>query len=169
MKNCILLHRQEINRTKTTNRKMHFIESVTANIRICGYLQPHHHELCNMAVIVIERMKFHAPIGYYPEEQLLGNEIEVTISLAIDELAGEINDELARTINYETVYDLIRESLSQPVHLLETVVTNIMLSIAEKYPTVKKIKLRVAKLNPPFGGSVKKVWVEDSWVRIIKK
>lgn len=122
-----------------------------------------------MAVIVIEGMKFHTAIGYYPEERLLGNEIEVTISLALDELTGEINDDLDRTINYESVYDLIREVLSQPVHLLETAVTNIMMSIAREYPSVKKIKLRVAKLNPPLGGSVKKVWVEDHWVRIIKK
>lgn len=122
-----------------------------------------------MATIVIEGMKFIAPIGYYPEEQLLGNEIEVTIHLTTTARTGDLNDELAHTVNYELVYDHIRDLMMQPTHLLETVVANIMSGIAQKFPAVTSIKLRVAKLHPPLGGRVKKVWIEDSWVRNIKK
>ncbi|MBK9730165.1 MAG: dihydroneopterin aldolase [Chitinophagaceae bacterium] len=122
-----------------------------------------------MAVIAFEGMKFHAHVGYYEAEQLLGNEIEVSIKMAVNFTGGSTGDELTRTVDYEEVYETVRKVMLEPMHLLETAVQKIISGISNIYPSVYSLKVRVAKLNPPLHGRVKKVWVEDNWVRNIHK
>lgn len=122
-----------------------------------------------MAVIAIEGMKFHARIGYYKAEHLLGNEIEVSVKLAVNYPIEKTQDDLSRTIDYEEVYNLIRETVFVPMHLLETAVQNIITNLSTAYPAVYKMKVRVAKLNPPLQGKVDRVWVEDYWMRSNEK
>lgn len=118
-----------------------------------------------MAVIAIEGMKFRAFIGNYSAERELGNEIEVSVKLELIATAAALTDRLDKTVDYEEVYELVKEVISEPMHLLETSVKKITDKISGQYPSVKKIKVRVAKLNPPIRGIVKKVWAEDVWIR----
>ncbi|HUM48132.1 MAG TPA: dihydroneopterin aldolase [Chitinophagales bacterium] len=122
-----------------------------------------------MAIITIEGMIFRAAIGVYPAERVLGNEIEVSVKLAVLPDKEPVADLLSRTIDYEQVYALVREVIAEPMHLLETAVKKISDSIVQHYPSVNMVKVRVSKLNPPLKGRVKKVWVEDTWLRGAKK
>ncbi|MEO6168489.1 MAG: dihydroneopterin aldolase [Chitinophagales bacterium] len=122
-----------------------------------------------MAVISIEGMIFRAHIGYYDAEKLLGNEIEVSVKLEVATQKAESTDKLEETIDYEDVYDLVREAVAEPMNLLETAVKKITNKIAGEYPSIKRLQVRIAKLNPPMKGRVKKVWVEDFWRRDLKK
>lgn len=110
-------------------------------------------------------MIFRAAIGVYPAERVLGNEIEVSVKLAVLPDKEPVADLLSRTIDYEQVYALVREVIAEPMHLLETAVKKISDSIVQHYPSVNMVKVRVSKLNPPLKGRVKKVWVEDTWLR----
>jgi dihydroneopterin aldolase len=120
-----------------------------------------------MPTICLEGMKFISPIGYYDEEQLLLNEMEVSLELELimSPDIAEPADEINRTVNYEEVYTIIKTIMAAPVKLLETAVKKIMTKITDLYPSVKRIKVRVSKINPPLSGRVDKVWVEDEWIR----
>ena len=122
-----------------------------------------------MPVIAIEGMVFHAPVGVYPSEKLLGNDLEVSVKLALQESGTAHEDDLACTVDYEAIYALVRKIIAEPVNLLETAVSRIIASIFLEYPPVSKVKVRVAKLHPPVNGTVKKVWVEETRTRNSKK
>jgi dihydroneopterin aldolase len=122
-----------------------------------------------MPVIAIEGMVFHAPVGVYPSEKLLGNDLEVSVKIALQESVTAHEDDLAYTVDYEAIYALVRKIIAEPVNLLETAVSRIITAIFLEYPAVSKIKVRVAKLRPPLNGTVKKVWVEETQSRNLKK
>jgi dihydroneopterin aldolase len=122
-----------------------------------------------MPVIAIEGMVFHAPVGVYPSEKLLGNDLEVSVKIALQESVTAHEDDLAYTVDYEAIYALVRKIIAEPVNLLETAVSRIITAIFLEYPAVSKIKVRVAKLRPPLNGTVNKVWVEETQSRNLKK
>ena len=122
-----------------------------------------------MPVIAIEGMVFHAPVGVYPAEKLLGNDLEVSVKLALQASGTAQEDDLSCTVDYEAIYELVRKIIAEPANLLETAVSGIIAAIFLEYPTVSKVKVRVAKLHPPLNGTVKKVWVEETRTRNSKK
>ena len=112
-------------------------------------------------LIVLEGLKFHAFHGNYPEEQLTGNEFEVDVYITSRLDSKEIGDKLDRTIDYEEVYRLIKKEIGIPSLLLESVVERIMGVLSKRYQAhIGKIKIRLSKLNPPFGGEAKRVYIE---------
>jgi dihydroneopterin aldolase len=118
-------------------------------------------------IIALEGMKFQSGIGFYKEEQLLGNKIEVSVKMMIDSNIEERMDDINNTINYEEIYILIKHVVAKPAKLIEQVVKRIIMQIASDYPSIKNIQVRVSKINPPIGGQVERVWVEDEWMREI--
>lgn len=122
-----------------------------------------------MRTIAIEGMIMRAPTGHYRAEQILGNDLEVSIELSVRVMQQTHADELLYTIDYEAVYQQVHTILQEPVKLLETAVNRIIECIAKDYPTVEKLKVKIAKLNPPVTGIIKKVWVEEAWVRNSEK
>ncbi len=56
-----------------------------------------------MPVIAIEGMVFHAAVGVYPAEKLLGNDLEVSVKLALQESGTAHEDDLAYTVDYEAI------------------------------------------------------------------
>ena len=57
-------------------------------------------------IIALEGMHFWAKIGYYEEEQIIGNEIHVDVYVDTKDLVLDGNDDLGSTLNYETIYQL---------------------------------------------------------------
>lgn len=82
-----------------------------------------------MPVIAIEGMVFHAPVGVYPSEKLLGNDLEVSVKIALQESVTAHEDDLAYTVDYEAIYALVRKIIAEPVNLLETAVSRIITAI----------------------------------------
>lgn len=109
-------------------------------------------------------LRFYAFHGYYPEEQLLGNEFEVTVRVAFNR--GETGeDELGNTVNYEMLYHLVKTEMQLPRKLLETVAEAIVNRIRKDLPLVDEIDVSVCKNHPPFGGDRGRAAVTLSWKR----
>ena len=107
-----------------------------------------------MGTIALEEMRFFARHGYYPEEQTLGNFFTVSIEIDTDFKIASQNDELNDTLNYEVLYLVVKHQMTKPAALLETVVQNIANDLKNQFDTIKRIRIRVAKENPPLGGPV---------------
>ena len=110
------------------------------------------------AVMTIElkALRFHAFHGLYPEEKKIGNEFEV--NLWVDYIPAEkIITHIDNTVNYAQLHALIKAAMQQPRELLETVAMEIIESIYDQFPQIKKAAIEIVKLHPPisqFVGSV---------------
>jgi dihydroneopterin aldolase len=109
--------------------------------------------------IALEGLEFHAFHGVYPHERESGNWFEVSIAVETDFTAAAVHDDLSGTVNYETLYRLVKEEMEKPSKLLETVAENIIHQVLHDLPAVQSVELIIAKTNPPIGGKCKRAIV----------
>ncbi len=109
-----------------------------------------------MLTIHLNNLLFHAFHGLYEEEQILGNNFEVNITihqLSVPQKINSIND----TIDYSKVYEMVKMQMAVPTPLLETVAQNICTTIIDQFSLADWIKCSITKINPPiiqFQGTV---------------
>lgn len=114
--------------------------------------------------ITLEGLEFHAFHGVYPHERESGNWFEVDISVETDFSNAAKHDELSGTVNYETLYAIVKAEMEKPSKLLETVAEKISEDVLGELPTVVAVELTISKTNPPIGGKCKR-----ATVNIVKK
>jgi len=112
-----------------------------------------------MGRVALEGLEFHAFHGVYPHERESGNWFEVDIAVETDFAVAARNDDLVGTVNYETLFKMVKEEMEQPSKLLETIVEKIADDVLAVMPEVTLIEVKIAKLNPPIGGKCRKAIV----------
>ena len=105
-----------------------------------------------MVKIELVGLEFFFFFVVYTEEQQAG--INFVVDLAVE---GHFNeavsaDNLAGTIDYEKLYAVVAAEMQVRSKLLEHVAGRILNRIVAGHPEVKKIKVSIAKLNPPING-----------------
>jgi len=110
-------------------------------------------------------MQFYAYHGYFPEEQLVGAQYELTLALDLDISKPGKTDELKDTLNYQQVYDVVKSEMAVKSHLIEHVAQRIIDSLFANFSQILQIELNFSKLNPPLGGQVNRVSVIISELR----
>lgn len=109
--------------------------------------------------VALEGLEFHAFHGVYPHERESGNWFEVDVAVETDFSLAAATDELLGTVNYETLFKIVKAEMEQPSKLLETVAEKIANDVLEIFPNVLSVEFRISKLNPPIGGKCKKATV----------
>lgn len=109
--------------------------------------------------IALEGLEFHALHGVYPHERESGNFFEVDIAVETDFSKAAATDELLGTVNYETLFKIVKDEMEQPSKLLETVAEKVANDVLEVFPNVISVEFRISKLNPPIGGKCRKATV----------
>ena len=104
-------------------------------------------------------MEFYAYHGCFEEEQLIGTRFSVSIYIKTDTTKAERSDDLDQTIDYQAVYNIVKEEMAIKSKLLEHVGRRILDRLFLDFPTATKARLRIQKLNPPVGGNVRHVSV----------
>ena len=104
-----------------------------------------------MVTVYLHDLRFNGFHGIYDEEKILGNEYVVDASLEFQEEADTITH-IKETINYVTVYNIIKKRMSIPTPLLETIVMQIGNEVRVEYPLLKSINISIKKLHPPMEG-----------------
>lgn len=104
-------------------------------------------------------MRFHAFHGVMPEENVVGGEYEVSVTLEVDFSRAMEGDDLEGTVNYAVVYDLVSREMRTPSKLIEHVAGRILKSLKREFPQVESIEVRLSKLNPPVSGDVARATV----------
>ena len=116
-----------------------------------------------MSIISIEGMEFFAYHGCFKEEQVTGTKFRIDLFLNVDTSAAEKSDQLQDTVNYQSVFQLVKKEMETTSKLLEHVGRSILLSINEQFPTVEHARIKIRKLNPPLGGKMDFVSLELSF------
>lgn len=115
-----------------------------------------------MFTINLHNLIFHSFHGIYEEERILGNEFEVNVSLSF--IADEYITTLEQTINYATVYEIIKQRMQIATPLLETLVQDLAEAIGAFDNRIQSISVSVEKKNPPMAnmeGSVSVHYKKD--------
>jgi dihydroneopterin aldolase len=105
--------------------------------------------MAGLLTIELKNLRFFARHGLYAEEIKIGNEFEVNLSVSYLAETIVITD-IAETINYVSLYELIKAVMQKPTPLLETVAMAIAEKIHQDFPQVKKISVSISKLHPPI-------------------
>src|SRR5215213_1255331 len=101
-----------------------------------------------MITIHLYNLKFYSFHGVHEEEKVLGNEYEVNAHVEFHEEQNGINS-LSQTINYASIFQIIKQRMHIPTSLLETVVMDIGNAIHEQYDYVRSICVSLKKIHPP--------------------
>lgn len=109
-----------------------------------------------MITVELKNIRLFGHHGLYPEERKAGNEFDINLSVGYASTADTVT-ELADTINYVRLYEIVKAGMQEPVDLLETLAMQIAEKIKQEYPQVNSIDLSISKLHPPvmqFVGNV---------------
>lgn len=110
--------------------------------------------------IFLRNMRFHAYHGVLEQEQTVGNDYLVNLTVDYDFSCAVKTDELSGTVSYADLFKLVKEEMAKPSKLLEHVAGRIGKRIFSEYPTIGKIQLSINKVNPPMGADCDGAGVE---------
>lgn len=105
--------------------------------------------------IELKEMKFYAYHGVMEQERTVGNHFTVDLLLTASLEEATRSDHLEDTMNYATVYDVVKKEMEVPSRLIEAVAGRILEALKSRFPQLTEVKLTLSKLNPPFGGDIR--------------
>ena len=104
-----------------------------------------------MVTVHLHNLHFNSFHGVHDEEKILGNEYLIDASVEFHE-ERQVITSIQGTINYEDIYNIIKERMSMPTPLLETIVMEIGNEIHAEFPQVRSISISIRKMHPPIEG-----------------
>jgi 7,8-dihydroneopterin aldolase/epimerase/oxygenase len=112
-----------------------------------------------MGLIQIENMEFYAFHGHYKEEQIVGNKFLVDLTIETDMSVPSKSDNLKDAVNYQKAYQIVKDEMGKKSYLLENIAGRILDSLYSEMAGIKKVTVKVSKMNPPIGGKIGSVSV----------
>ena len=102
--------------------------------------------------IRLNNMQFHGYHGVGDAEREVGGRFAVDVEMTLDLRPAGASDDLAKTVNYAAVYDLVGKVQSdRKYHLIEALAERIAAGILTNFP-VDEVTVRVRKNSVPIGG-----------------
>jgi dihydroneopterin aldolase len=110
--------------------------------------------------INIEGIKLYGYHGCLDEEAKIGGHYIVDVYMTTDFTEAAASDDLEKTIDYCSVYEICKAQMAIRSKLIEQVCERIYKQLKSDFTTLKTLHVKVTKLTPPMNGDVEKVSVE---------
>lgn len=110
--------------------------------------------------IFLEKIKIYAHHGVLKEERCIGTYYYVDVELHTDFSKAMHTDDLADTISYADINEIIHQEMQISSELLERVLGRIVERIEKEFPKVDYIKIKITKTAPPMRGEMQGAAVE---------
>ena len=101
--------------------------------------------------ICLHEVRFYAFHGVMPQERRVGGEFLVSVKVGYPLEKAMSSDDVADTLNYAALYELVKKEMMQPSSLLEHVMGRIVEAIEKAFPEVTSVEVKIKKVNPPMG------------------
>lgn len=101
-----------------------------------------------MFTISLHQIKVNAPIGLYPQEQLLGNHFEVDIDVQVPNFSDK------EFVDYTLLNHIVQQEMNRNEKILEQIALNIFDATKQAFPFTQKTKISIRKLHPPMQGDI---------------
>ena len=112
-----------------------------------------------MTSIELENLEFFGYHGCYRAAQVVGNHFVVNVTLSTSSMVASKTDKITDALNYQHAYNLIKDQMDIPSHLLEHVCERILNSLFSNLPLLEEAWVKVSKLTLPMGGKMDRVSV----------
>jgi 7,8-dihydroneopterin aldolase/epimerase/oxygenase len=101
--------------------------------------------------IKLEGLSFYAFHGVYDYERQAGNTflVDVEVEFPLSRLPQV--DDMAETPDYQLLHTIVKEEMSIPCQLLETLARHMTSRLWDSFAEVRQVKIQLRKLNPPIG------------------
>ena len=90
----------------------------------------------------------------------MGGEFVVSLRVGYPIQAAMETDDVADTLNYAELFQLVKQQMEIPSKLIEHVAGRIVKAIQQQFPQVSSIHLKITKKNPPMGADCAGAGVE---------
>jgi dihydroneopterin aldolase len=107
-----------------------------------------------MGLIQIENMEFYSFHGHFKEERIVGNKFLVDLTIETDMTIPQQTDNLKDAVDYQRVYEIVKLQMEKKSHLLEHIAGRILDAIYDEVEGIKKVTVKVSKMNPTMGGKI---------------
>jgi dihydroneopterin aldolase len=112
-----------------------------------------------MSTIRLKNIRVFTNHGCLIEEEKIGSDYLVNLTVKADLREAATTDQLTDTIDYVHLQHIVKTEMAQRSKLLEHVGQRILDRIFEEISLVQTAKVSISKLNPPIGGDVEEVSV----------
>ena len=101
-------------------------------------------------IVTLKNLRFFAFHGVFPEEKKAGNNylVDLSVHLPDTDLISDLND----TINYETLYQIVKNEMNKPRDLMDTLAAEIAAVVYHHDNKVKRVEISITKQQPPISG-----------------
>ncbi len=118
-----------------------------------------------MGTIRLKNMQFYGYHGVHEFEKEKGGHFEVDVELSADLTDAVSTDDVAKTIDYDSVFKCVQEIvMQQQFNLIETLGSTIADSLLNDY-NINGVTVRVRKPEAPIDGTLDTVEVEITKTR----
>lgn len=96
----------------------------------------------------LKQLQFHAYHGLYAEEHLTGGTFIVDISIESERHPDDHLNTLESVLDYETVFNLVSDTMKEREDLIEAVAKKIIDRIHSHFTHIERIEVTITKPNP---------------------
>lgn len=102
----------------------------------------------------VHNIEVQAPIGVFEFEKKEGNTFLVSVDLWGDYTSSRLSDQLADTLDYQLVHNIVLSTMDEGGDLIESVAERMIQRILNiSFPLIR-VRVYIQKLAPPLGGKV---------------
>ena len=110
--------------------------------------------------ILLKNIVLYAHLGVKKEEREVRQKVSIDIELSLSLEEAARTDDLGKTIDYEKVYNLIKERIGiKKYHLLEALAQDLAQEILKDFP-IEEVSVRAKKLQVKLAGPLDYVAIE---------
>lgn len=110
--------------------------------------------------INIEGIHLYAYHGCLEEEEKIGGNYIVDVHMTTDFTDAAESDDLLKTVDYCTVYEIVKAQMAIRNKLIEAVGARIYKQLKAEFPELLTLHVKLTKILPPINGDVEKVSIE---------
>src|SRR5436190_23614446 len=100
-----------------------------------------------MGIIHVRGIRCYAYHGCLPEEAIIGGEYIIDTWIKTDLSEAAASDDILDTVDYSDIHRIVKREMQVRSKLVEHVCRRILEALVKELPRVKKIKVRVTKIN----------------------
>ncbi len=112
------------------------------------------------STVFINRLRLYARHGVMEQERRVGAEFEVSLRVQYNISRAMETDDVADTLSYADLSDLVHREMAVPSRLLEHVAGRIAHAVIQAWPEAEAVDVTLTKLNPPMGADCAGAGVE---------
>ncbi len=107
--------------------------------------------------IYLSDLHFFGRHGVLPQERVTGNDFVVNVELltearGLEAMVSRSHEDLAETISYADVYEVVKAQMETPRQLLETVAISTANELRTRFPSIVSGLVSITKVTPPIPG-----------------